>query len=73
MAIHFARKEIVVGQNMVIESIVGSRFTGRVLERTSYGGFDAVIPEVEGTAFITGRNEFWIDPEDDLRGGFILR
>ena len=73
MAIHFARKEIVVGQNMVIESIVGSRFTGRVLETTSYGGFDAVIPEVEGTAFITGRNEFWIDPEDDLRGGFILR
>lgn len=33
----------------------------------------AVIPEVTGTAFITGKNTFWIDPEDPLKKGFIFR
>ena len=73
MAIHFARKEISLMQAMVIESIIGSRFTGRVIETTRFGDYEAVIPEVEGTAHITGRNEFLIDPEDPLRHGFILR
>ena len=58
---------------MVIESIIGSRFTVRVLSETEYGSFPAVIPEVEGSASITGRNEFVMDPDDPLRDGFILR
>ena len=72
-AIHRARGELGVGEEMVIESIIGSRFTVRVLEETEYGPFPAVIPEVEGSASITGRNEFLIDPDDPLRDGFILR
>jgi proline racemase len=73
LAIHFARKELNVMQAMVIESIIGTRFTGRVVETTKFGDHDAVIPEVEGSAHITGRNEFLIDPEDPLRHGFVLR
>jgi proline racemase len=38
-----------------------------------YGPFKAVIPQVEGTAFVTGQHEFLIDPKDDLKGGFFLR
>jgi trans-L-3-hydroxyproline dehydratase len=73
MAIHHARGEVGCGDAVVIESIVGSRFTGRVLEETRFGPYDAVIPEVEGSAAITGRNELWIDPTDPFRHGFILR
>ncbi|MCB0844310.1 MAG: proline racemase family protein, partial [Bacteroidetes bacterium] len=73
VAIHHARGELAIGQPMVIESIIGTQFTARVLETTTFGPFAAIIPEVEGNAFITGRNEFWIDPEDPLRNGFILR
>lgn len=73
LAIHYARGEIGVDQPIVIESIIGSRFTGRVVKTTIFGPHQAVIPEVEGTAHITGRNEFLIDPEDELRDGFILR
>ncbi len=73
MAIHFARKELTVGQSLVVESIIGSRFTGRIVETTKFGALDAVIPEVEGTASITGRHEFCVDPEDTLRNGFFLR
>jgi len=72
-AIHRARGELGVGEKMVIESLIGSRFTVRVLEETEFGPFQAVIPEVEGSASITGRNEFVIHPDDPLRDGFILR
>lgn len=73
MAIHYARGEISLHQPMVIESLIGSRFTGRVVATTEFGPYAAVIPEVEGTAHITGRHEFVIDPADPLQKGFILR
>ena len=73
LAIHYARGEVGVGEPMVIESIIGSRFTGRIVETTTFGPHPAIIPEVEGTAHITGRHEFLIDPTDPLRDGFILR
>ncbi len=73
LAIHHARGEIAPGQPIVIESIIGTRFTGRVVQTTTFGPYQAVIPEVEGTAHITGRHEFLLDPDDPLRYGFILR
>jgi proline racemase len=73
LAIHHARGEIGVGEPMVVESIIGTRFVGRIVETTAFGPYPAIIPEVEGTAHITGRHEFLIDPADPLRDGFILR
>ena len=73
LAIHHARGELRVGESIVIESIVGSRFRGQVVEETSFGPYRAIIPEVEGNAYITGRHEFLIDPDDPFRDGFILR
>jgi len=73
LAIDYARGEIEIGRPMVVESIIGSRFTGRVVETTTFGPHPAIIPEVEGTAHISGRHEFFIDPSDPLREGFILR
>jgi trans-L-3-hydroxyproline dehydratase len=72
-AIHHSRGELATGEDMVIESIIGSRFTVRVLEETEFGPYPAVVPEVEGSASITGRHEFLIDPDDPLQEGFILR
>jgi proline racemase len=73
MAIHFAREEVGLDQPLVIESIIGSKFTCRVIQSTRFGPYRAVIPEVEGSAFITGKNEFYINPDDPLRHGFMLR
>ncbi len=73
MAIHFARGEIGLGDQMTIESIIGSRMIGRVVRATAVGPHAAVIPEVAGTSHITGRHEFFIAPDDPLRHGFILR
>ena len=73
MAIHHARGEIDLGASMVIESIIGSSFTGSVKELTRFGPYDAVIPQVEGKAYITGKHEFYLNPDDPLHKGFILR
>jgi trans-L-3-hydroxyproline dehydratase len=72
MAIHHARGEVQIGEPYVIESIVGSRFTGRIVETTTFGGHPAVVPEVEGEARLTGRHEFFIDPDDALGRGFLV-
>lgn len=73
MAIHKARNEINFGETMSIESITGSVFKGSVVSEEDYGPFKAVIPQVEGTAYITGMQTFVIDPEDPMKDGFILR
>lgn len=73
MAIHKAKKEIDFGETMAIESITGSIFKGSVVSEENYGPFKAVIPQVEGTAHITGMHTFCIDPNDPMKNGFILR
>lgn len=73
MAIHKARNEINYGDKMTIESITDSVFTGSIISEENYGPFKAVIPQVEGTAYITGMHTFVIDPNDPMKDGFILR
>lgn len=73
LAIHHKRGEIKMNQPIMIESIIGSKFTGKIVEETTFGPYTAIIPEVQGEAQLIGRNELWIDPDDPLRHGFILR
>jgi len=73
MAIHHARNEIGLNESMTIESITDSVFKGSIVSEKSYGQFKAVIPQVQGTAHITGMHTFCIDPEDPMKNGFILR
>lgn len=73
VAIEHARGRLRVGASVVVESIIGTRFTGRVLRETQVGPYKAVVPEVEGSAEIVGQNEFWIDADDPARGTFLLR
>lgn len=74
LAIHHARGDIAEGQQIVIESILGaaSAFGGWVVGQTTVGACPAIIPEVSGTAFITGRHEFILDPRDTLGRGFLI-
>ena len=72
-ALHFKRGELKEDEPFVVESLLGTSFTGRVVRTTTFGSYEAVIPEISGTAHITGRNEFLIDPADPLKHGFFLR
>jgi trans-L-3-hydroxyproline dehydratase len=72
-AILHARGEIQVGESFIVESLLGTCFSGRVAEVTEFGPYQAVVPEITGSAHIIGRCEFLIDPRDPLGRGFILR
>ncbi len=73
MATLYAKGELGIGELFVYESIINTRFKGRVLEETMVGEFKAIIPEITGSAFITGFNHFVIDEEDPVKYGFVLK
>jgi proline racemase len=60
---------LATGESLRHLSVVGSEFTGRVVEETPAG----VVTEVEGSAHLTGRHEFVLEPDDELGEGFLLR
>ena len=72
LALHHAKGEVRAGETVAIESILGRRsvFEGRIVGVTRVGSHEAVVPEVSGRAFLTGRHEFVIDPDDLLGQGF---
>ena len=72
-ALHHAKGDLRTGERITIESILDSTMSVEVVEVTRFGPYDAVVPEVSGTASIIGRNEFYFDPEDPFREGFIFR
>ena len=72
-ALHYARDEVKLGEPFTVESIIGTCFTGRVVEETHFGPYEAVIPEISGSASIVGINILLFDPQDELNEGFILR
>jgi proline racemase len=59
-----------VGEAFVSESVIGTRFLARAVSTTKVGQFEAIVPEVEGSAWITGFQNFVIDPDDPCRFGF---
>ena len=56
----------------VHESLIGTRFNGRVASRSEVGGHQAIVPEIEGSAWITGEHTFLVDDSDPLRDGFRI-
>lgn len=72
-ALHAAKGELKFQERARIESILGTTMTVEVVERVTFGSYDAIVPEVGGSAHITGRHEFYFDPRDPLKSGFLLR
>ncbi len=68
-----AKGELKVGEKFVYESILGTLFKGEIVEETKVADFNAVVPKITGSAYITGFNHFVIDEEDPLKHGFILK
>ncbi len=72
MALLHARGDLAVGQSFVSESIIGTRFTGQIVDETRVGDFHAIVPAVTGRAHLTGFHQFVLDPDDPFPGGFSL-
>ncbi len=73
VAIEHARGRLRDGATFTVESIIGTRFRGRAIREAKVGPHAAVVPEVAGSAWIVGRSDLWIAPDDPLGEGFVLR
>lgn len=72
MALLHEKGFLPLNQPYVHNSIFGTTFTGRLIQETTVGGLRAVVPEIEGRAFITGIHQFVIDREDPVGNGFSI-
>lgn len=72
LATLYAKNELKIGESFVYESILGTMFKGEITKETRVGNYQAIIPKVTGSAYITGFNQFLVDPKDSLKNGFLL-
>jgi proline racemase len=72
MAVLHARGELGIGEDFRHEGILGTVFTGRLVEETQVGDRRAVVPTLTGSAWITGFATYVVDPEDPYPEGFTV-
>ena len=72
MAVMHAKGQLPLGQDFVYESILGTTFTGRLLEATTVGPYPAVVPTITGQAWIYGLSTYLVDPSDPFPEGFVV-
>lgn len=70
MAQWYGRGRLNVGDTFVHESIIGSLFAGRIEKLTKVGSYEAIIPSIEGWAYVTGFNTLIVDEKDPYAHGF---
>ena len=72
MAALWAKGQLPLHQDFVHEGILGTTFTGRLVREVKLGDYDAVVPTLAGTAWITGFAQYVVDPEDPFPNGFTV-
>jgi proline racemase len=72
MATLHARGKLALGEDFVHEGILGTVFTGRLVEETRVGPYAAVVPTLSGQAWITGFAQYVVDPDDPFPNGFTV-
>jgi len=72
MAILHAKGRLRIGEDFRHEGVLGTVFTGRLLEETRVGDRPAVVPQITGTAWITGFASYVVDPTDPFPDGFTV-
>jgi proline racemase/trans-L-3-hydroxyproline dehydratase len=68
----YAKGKLGLGDTFCTESVIGSLFKGRVLEEKKVGPYHAIVPEIIGSAYITGIHQFLIEHDDPLKHGFVV-
>lgn len=65
-------KKIGINEDIIVESIIGTKFIGRIIDYRENHGYNLIIPIIEGNAFIIGYNNYVISNLDKIKSGFIL-
>jgi proline racemase len=72
MAHLHALGDLSLDEPFIHESILGTRFVGRLTGSTRVGPYEAVIPTITGRAWITGTAQYMLDPSDPFPAGFLV-
>ena len=72
MAILNHESKLFPGKDFVSRSIIGSKFVGKIVRDMTVGKKRVIVPEITGSAYITGISNFVESEEDKLAGGFVL-
>jgi proline racemase len=72
MAMLYSKGELPLGVEFINESIIGTRFKGKLIKETRVGDFVAVAPVVSGKSYIIGIQQFVVDPDDPFKYGFMI-
>jgi proline racemase len=72
MAVLHAKGQLAVGEDFHHEGILGTVFTGRLVDETTVGDYRAVVPTISGSAWITGFAQYVVDPSDPFPEGFTV-
>jgi proline racemase len=72
MSVLHARGELEVRRPFVYESIIGTTFTGRILDTCTVGSTQAIVPEIAGRAWITGFTTYCVEDDDPFPEGFTV-
>jgi len=72
LALLHSQGKLKIGESFVHEGILGTTFKGRIISQTRVGNYDAIVPEITGSAHITGFNTLRYDETDPLARGFSI-
>ena len=72
MATLYGRGKLPLQETFINESILGTQFKGTLVKSVNVGEFSGVDPVITGNAYITGIQQFVVDPDDPLGYGFTL-
>ena len=72
MAILVSRGELAIGDTFTYESVICTKFKGVPLRKSKVGDYDAIVPQITASAYITGFNHLVFDDEDPVKYGFRI-
>lgn len=72
MACLEAKEKLKIGAQFVNEGVMGTIYHARAIARWSNGSVTGIVPEVRGSAWLTGSAELSVDPDDPLGAGYLI-
>ncbi|KNG83519.1 hypothetical protein ANOM_007754 [Aspergillus nomiae NRRL 13137] len=72
LAVLYARGQIRIGEKVTFRSVIDTEFIGSIRGTQKVGNTDAVLPNIQGRAWITGERKVLLDPDDPFQAGFLI-
>ncbi|GAA1406519.1 hypothetical protein AUR04nite_05880 [Glutamicibacter uratoxydans] len=72
MAVEYAKGNLMPGDSLLNEGLLGIRFTGRIVEETMLHGQQAIVPTISGQCWISGFSKYVLDPTDPFPEGYTI-